>query len=164
VRRVRAFFTKRRLLRLGLGAVGLAVGTLLVVALREATLSTHDEPIAAGSQTELVVKGRTNHGETGQTLDEMVEAQLQACRLEVASDLAGPIEAMGDGRYRAALTPSLDETNRRQFRGCVEDWMIDGVLIDVVSLGNEDEDDDEDADEDESDDDEDGEDDDAEDR
>jgi hypothetical protein len=164
VRRVKAFFTRRRLLRLGLGAVGLAVGTLLVVALREATLSTHDEPIEAASQTELVVKGRTNHGETGQTLDEMVEAQLQACRLEVASDLAGPIESMGDGRYRAALTPSLDETNRRQFRGCVEDWMIDGVLIDVVSLGNEDEDDDEDADEDESDDDEDGEDDDAEDR
>ena len=64
----------------------------------------------------------------------MVEAQLQTCRLEVTSDLTGPIESLGDGRFRAVLTPAMDETNRRQFRGCVEDFVIDHVQIDVIEL------------------------------
>ena len=50
------------------------------------------------------------------------------------SDLDGPIESLGDGRFRAVLTPAMDETNRRQFRGCVEDFMIDHVQIDVIEL------------------------------
>jgi hypothetical protein len=28
----------------------------------------------------------------------------------------------------------MDETNRRQFRGCLEDWVVDQVRLDVVSL------------------------------
>ena len=64
----------------------------------------------------------------------MVEAQLLACRLEVSSDLVGPIEPQGDGRFRAVLTPSMDETNRRQFRGCLEDWLIDQFQLDVIRL------------------------------
>jgi hypothetical protein len=28
----------------------------------------------------------------------------------------------------------MDETNRRQFRGCLEDWLIDHVRLDVVTL------------------------------
>jgi hypothetical protein len=115
-----------------LGAVGLAVGVVAVLALREATLSTHD-PVT-GRGVELIVSARTKAGEQGQTVPEMVEAQLLACRLEVTSDLAGPIEPLGDGRFRAVLTPAMDETNRRQFRGCLEDWMIDHVLLDVVEL------------------------------
>jgi hypothetical protein len=30
----------------------------------------------------------------------------------------------------------MDDTNRRQFRGCVEDWMIDHVRLDVVRLAD----------------------------
>lgn len=115
-----------------LGVVGLGLGVGGVLALREATLSTHESVDAI--ETEIVVHARTKGGETRQTLPEMVDAQLQACRLEVSSDLTGPIESLGDGRYRAVLTPALDQTNRRQFRGCVEDWLIDHVLIDVVDL------------------------------
>jgi hypothetical protein len=118
--------------RVVLGAIGLAVGVVAVLALREATLSTH-EPVT-GDEMELVVSARTEGGEQNQTLPEMVEAQLQACRLEVTSDLAGPIEPLGDGRFRAVLTPAMDETNRRQFRGCVEDFMIDHVQINVIQL------------------------------
>jgi hypothetical protein len=32
------------------------------------------------------------------------------------------------------LAPALDETNQRQFRGCVEDWIIDHLKVDVVEL------------------------------
>jgi hypothetical protein len=118
--------------RVALGAVGLAIGIVGVLALREATLSTH-EP-AAGRGTELVVSARTHGGESGQTLAEMVEAQLLTCRLEVTSDLVEPIEPLGQGRFGTTLRPALDETNRRQFRGCVEDFMIDHVQVNVVEL------------------------------
>jgi hypothetical protein len=121
------------LVRVALALVGLVVGIFLVFALREATLSTH-QPIPRDSRIELIVKASTKGGEGGQTLAEMVEAQVLACRLEVNSDLVGSIEDEGDDRFRAVLTPSLDETNRRQFRGCVEDWMIDHVRLDVVRM------------------------------
>lgn len=123
--------SKLKLGRLALAVVGLAIGIGAVLALREATLSTHDEVDAR--ETEVVVSARTRGGETNQTLEEMVQAQLLSCRLEVSSDL-GPIEHLGEGRYRAVLQPALDDTNRRQFRGCVEDWLIDHVLVNVVEL------------------------------
>jgi len=119
-------------LQLLLGLVGLAIGVVGVLALREATLSTHQQVTAR--RMEVLISADTKGGESGQTLEEMVEAQLLACRLEVNSDLAEPVESLGNGRFRAELTPSLDETNRRQFRGCVEDWMIDHVRLNVTEL------------------------------
>jgi hypothetical protein len=124
--------TKARLGRIALGVVGLVIGVVAVLLLREATLSTHEKVDAR--ETDLVVSAKTKGGEPNQTLSEMVEAQLLACRLEVESDLSGPIERLGDGRFRAALVPALDESNRRQFRGCVEDWIIDHVQLDVLEL------------------------------
>ena len=124
--------TKLTPARVVLGAIGVAIGVVAVLVLREATLSTH-EPVA-GEGIELVVFAKTRGGEQNQTLHEMVEAQLQTCRLEVTSDLGGPVESLGDGRFRAVLIPAMDETNRRQFRGCVEDFVIDHVQIDVIQL------------------------------
>jgi hypothetical protein len=119
-------------LKLLLGVAGLAIGVVAVLALREATLSTHET--VPGRGTNLVVEADTKGGEEGQTLTEMVEAQLDGCRLEVSSDVVGAIEPLGDGRFRATLEPTLDETNERQFRGCVEDWVIDHLKVDVVEL------------------------------
>ena len=113
--------------------VGVAIAVVAVVALRDATLSTH-ELVAPDSEIEVVVDGRTKGAEEGQTLAEMVHAQLLTCRLEVNSDIVGPIESQGDGRFRAVLTPSMDESNRRQFRGCLEDWVIDQLQLDVIRL------------------------------
>jgi hypothetical protein len=118
--------------RAALGLVGLGIGVAGVLALREATLSTH-QPVNA-RQMELVVSARTRGGETDQTLAEMVEAQLLACRLEVTSDVTSPIEPLGDGRFRVVLEPAMDQTNRRQFRGCVEDFVIDHLQINVIRL------------------------------
>lgn len=124
---------KKLIGRVALGAVGLAVGVIAVVALREATLSTH-EGIVRGSRIELVVEAHTKGAERTQELHEMVEAQLLACRLEVKSDVVGEIEARGDSRFRAVLEPSMDKSDRRQFRGCLEDWVIDHFQMDVVHL------------------------------
>lgn len=119
--------------RVLLGAVGLALGVLAVFALREATLSTH-EPADPDSSVVLIVYARSERAEPGQTLPEMVEALVLACRLEVPSDVAGPIRNEGDGRFSTVLQPALDQTDRRQLRGCLEDWSIDHVLVDVVAF------------------------------
>ena len=118
--------------RVVLGLIGLGIGVVAVLALREATLSTHQR--VAGRGMELVVSAKTKGGEKSQTLSEMVEAQLLACRLEVNSDLDGRIEPLGSGRFRAELALALDQTNRRQFRGCLEDWIVDHLQLDVVQL------------------------------
>ena len=115
-----------RLLAVVLAVVG-------VLALRDATLSTH-QAMDPNSRMELVVRASTHRGEAGQTLDEMVEALILACRLEVSADLRGPLRAEGGGRYRAVLQPALDSTNRRQLRGCIEDWTIDQLRVDVVGF------------------------------
>jgi hypothetical protein len=118
--------------RVALGIVGLGLGVVGVLALREATLSTHQR--VTGRGMELLLSAKTKGGEKSQTLSEMVEAQLLACRLEVNTDLDGPIEPLGNGRFRAVLALPLDQTNRRQFRGCLEDWIVDHLQLDVVQL------------------------------
>jgi hypothetical protein len=64
----------------------------------------------------------------------MVEAQLLTCRLEVNSDLVGDIRDDGDGRFYALLAPALDQTDRRQLQGCLEDFVIDHLQMNVVHL------------------------------
>jgi hypothetical protein len=114
-------------------AAGVTLGLLGVVALREATLSTHHH-VPRATQATVVLQATTKGGEPGQTLDEMVEAILLTCRLEVGrSDLVDRRDD-GEGRYVAVFEPGMDETNARQLRGCLEDWAVDHVRIDVVEL------------------------------
>ena len=124
---------RRRAAQILLGALGLAIGVLGVLSLREATLSTHSR-VDPDSQVEIVLQAESRRAEPNQTLPEMVDALLLTCRLEVSSDLVGPVDAQGDGRFRAVLQPALDETNQKQLRGCLEDWTIDSLRADVVSL------------------------------
>src|SRR5688572_30119494 len=119
--------------RLALAAVGLFIGGVAVQALREATLSTHD-PIDPSSRAELILTVRTRGPERTQSIEELVEALLLTCRLEVNADFLRPIEHDGHGKFRATFVPAMDETDRRQFRGCVEDWTIDHLEANVVSL------------------------------
>lgn len=127
---------KRRRFRpvaVAMGIVGLAIGGLGVLALREATLSTHQR-VDPDSQIELVISATSRGPEPSQSLAELVDAQVRLCRLEVTSDVVGEIAPQGDNQFRAILRPSLDETNRRQFRGCIEDWVIDHIRLNVVTL------------------------------
>lgn len=113
-------------------AVGVAILAVGVVALRDATLSTH-EAVAPDSRIELVFRIASNGGERGQTVDEVAEALVVTCRLEVSSD-PGPLEQLDGSRFRTILRPSMDVTDRRQFRGCIEDWTLDHVRADVERL------------------------------
>lgn len=119
-----------RFVAVAVGIIGLVVA---VVLLRDATLSTH-QPVDPDSRIELIIKVSTRDGEQGQTVEEMAQAQLLTCRLEVGSDPVGPLESLGEGRVRVVLAPSMDSTDQRQFRGCLEDWTIDHVRTDVERL------------------------------
>lgn len=124
---------RARLLRnLAVAAVAAALG-VGVILLRDATLSTHRE-VAADSAMELVLRVSHHGGERGQTVEEMATALVLACRLEVSADPVGPLEPLGGDRYRVVVTPALDETDQRQLRGCLEDWVIDHVRADVESI------------------------------
>lgn len=125
---------------LGLKVLAWVVSALAVfvaiMALRSQTLSTH-YAVPPESQMEVVVDADTRAGESSQSLHELAMAQVLSCRLEVQADAVDdriePIE--GDHtRFRFLLQPSLDKTDRRQFRGCIEDWRIDHLRLRVVEM------------------------------
>jgi hypothetical protein len=119
--------------RIALATVGVLIGVVGVLSLRSATLTTH-QPVDPDSKLELVVAASTHLGEPDQTLDEMVNALVLACRLRVNTDLDGVMQSEGNGHFRGTLSPALDSSNRRQFRGCLEDWAIDHLQVEVISL------------------------------
>jgi hypothetical protein len=106
-------------------------------ALQEATESRH-VPIAADSTVSLDLHATRHRGSHSQTTAEMVDALLQGCRLEVNSDLDAPPVDVGDGWFHAVLRPALDPTDRKQFGGCLRDWSVGGLLVDVVRFGPDD--------------------------
>ena len=118
---------------LALGAVGIMVGTGAVLAMREATLSTH-QPVGRDSEVVIDLEAEVNDPEGGRTMEDMVEALLAACRLEVDHSEIIDLSSHGDGRYRAVLRPGLDQTNQRQLRGCLEDFSIDHLRVDVLGI------------------------------
>lgn len=116
-----------------LAIVGLAIGVSGVLAMREATLSTHQH-VEPDSEAVVLLQAETKGAEPGQTRSEAVEALLLTCRLEVGmSNLVAGAD-LGDGRYRAVFRPGMDQTNQRQLRGCLEDWAVDHLRVDVLSI------------------------------
>jgi hypothetical protein len=119
--------------RIVLAIIGVVVGVGGVMALREATLSTH-HPVGADSKAIVVFDAWTRNAERGQTLPESVEALLLACRLQVGRSDVHRITQLGEHRFEAELRRGLDRTNRRQLQGCLEDWTLDYVRMDVRSI------------------------------
>lgn len=120
--------------RLGviIALVVLAGGTYL---LRETFMST-DYDTGPDTRTRVVVESRTNRSEGDQTQDEFATAQLIMCRLEVESDPVGDVEQVAGyvNRFEVVLAPALDSSDRKQFKGCLEDWVIDHHLVDVITI------------------------------
>jgi hypothetical protein len=53
---------------------------------------------------------------------------------DVVEEQAEPQQEGNEGIFTVVLQPQLDETNRRQFKGCVEDFVIDGLQMDVLGM------------------------------
>lgn len=110
----------------------LAIG---VFALREETMTRH-EPVPEDSRLAVVIDASTKLAE--QDVREMAWAKVLMCRTEVRnSDPVTRLEELpgaseGEQRYRFVLQPTLDEADRTQFRGCLRDWNLDHLRIEVL--------------------------------
>lgn len=116
-----------------LAAVGVAAGIWF---LRDATMSTHTvrDP---DSRMVILLAADLRQPEPGQSLEEYTRAKVLSCRTEVGySDPVGDLRPVGDGTgtFRVVLQPSIDDTDRRQLRGCLEDWNMDHIQIDVREM------------------------------
>lgn len=101
--------------------------------LREHTQSTHYRT-SADSRLRVVVESHRNGAEPTVTMADLTLAHLTMCRLEVSSGLDGGLERLSQHRFAVVLSPALDSTDRKQFRGCVEDWNVDRNLMRVISM------------------------------
>lgn len=117
-----------------LAAVAVVVLAAGVIWLREGTESRHYATHPDSTAT-VVVDADTNRADPFQTTREMVAAQLRFCRHEVNSRSIGDIVALAEDptRFEVVLRPALDETDRVQYEGCVEDWLLDHLRLRIVS-------------------------------
>lgn len=113
--------------------VALLVGGVMVV--RSLTQSTHP-PIPPHSRTRIVLEPVQNRSEPSQTLTAVARAHLAFCDVEVSSAIQGEAEVIDDDPLLLAVVfaPALDDTDRKQFKGCLEDWLVDNHLIHVRSI------------------------------
>ena len=101
--------------------------------LMDHTLSRHQD-VPPGSELVVELKIATHSGaEAGK--EEIAEALIVACQLEVRGSVRpDTIQTIVEGHYRFVMRPGLDESDRRQLVGCLQDMRIDNVLGDVVSM------------------------------
>lgn len=114
-----------------LTGAGLILATAALFFIREATI-TRNLPVDADSTMEIVLRIHTNDERAEHRT--LAEALFSVCQLQVdATRVAGPAPR-GDGTFGFRLRPTLDESDRRQLEGCIEDARIDHVQGDVLSL------------------------------
>ena len=138
---------KTRIIPAGLVAAALAGVFVGGTTLMDATMTRHDD-VEAGSTLEVELTISMRSGAEAREGD-IAEALVVMCQLEVRGGVVDDLETVGHGHYRFVMTPGLDEADRRQLTGCLQDMRIDHVLANVVSMRQRDpRGDDEDADED----------------
>ena len=103
--------------------------------LREATMSTHYET-GPDSQMVVEVRAASNRAEEGVSVEQLARAQLGVCALDVSRGHGNDIRRVAgtDDRFVITLQPALDSTDRKQYRGCLEDWSVNHVLLRVESM------------------------------
>ena len=123
---------KSRLIQAGVLAV--AAGGVFIggASLMDHTMSRHED-VRPDSELVVELTIATRSGvEAGN--EEIAEALVVACQLEVRSNVVpDSIETIEDGRYQFVMRPGLDDSDRRQLIGCLQDLRIDNVLANVVS-------------------------------
>lgn len=119
--------------RLLLAMVGLVVAGLAVVRLAELTMS-RNTPVDPDSRMAVVAKVHTK-GHTPYSRLQMGRALFLTCRLEVNTNLvADAFEIIGPGTFRFVIRPALNESDRRQLHGCLEDARVDQLQVDVLDI------------------------------
>lgn len=105
-----------------------------IVWLRQVTMA-RDVPTPSDSRTVVVVESRTNLHDSEVGLHQITEAVMTSCRLEIGATSVETLQRHDEpDRFRLVLQPALDTTERRRYEGCLEDWRIDHLRIDVVSI------------------------------
>lgn len=123
----------RRVLQAGLGAALLGGVFFGGTTLMDATMTRHDD-VSAGSRLEVELS-ISMHAGAEASEEEIAEALVVVCQLEVSGGgSTDELEPLGNGNYRFVMTPGLDEADRRQLTGCLQDLRIDNVLANVVSM------------------------------
>lgn len=123
---------KTRLIQGGVLAAATAGVFFGGASLMDHTLSRHED-VEPDSELMVELTVATRSGVEADN-EEIAEALVVACQLEVRSDvLPDSLETVEDGRYRFVMRPALDDSDRRQLIGCLQDFRIDNVLANVVS-------------------------------
>jgi len=119
--------------RLLLAMVGLVIAGLGVVRLAELTMS-RDTPVDRDSRMAVVAKVHTK-GHTPYSELQMARALFLSCRLEVDTNLiSDAFDVVGPGEFRFVIRPALDESDRRQLHGCLEDARVDQLQVEVLDI------------------------------
>lgn len=106
----------------------LAVGILV---LRDATMS-RETPVDERRDLAVQVRAQVVDEPPG-VLPGMVRALLDVCRLEVDADLV-VFDSVDADEFRFVLSPTLNESDRRQLHGCLEDARIQHLQLDVLRM------------------------------
>jgi hypothetical protein len=113
---------------------GLVVALLVagVLAMREA-LETRHEVMPPGSH--LVVDASASVRGPAEHAPSMARGLVAACIVEAATE-AEVVEFgwQGRGRFRFVTQPALDEPDRRQLNGCLEDLRVPRLLVSVHDM------------------------------
>ena len=124
--------------RLPAVAVALLLVALSGVALRWAVDNTLTRHSAMDLGTSMVVRLRAERQSAAEhDEEELVEAVVAICQLEIGG-LADPDRLRlvddDDDLYEVVVEPSLDASDQRQLRGCLEDLRIDHFRATVVAM------------------------------
>jgi hypothetical protein len=117
---------------------GVLVAALVagVVAMREA-LETRHEPMPPRSR--LVVDAAASVRGPREHAPSLARGLVAACVVEAAAEVeVVRFTWRGEGRFRFATRPALDEPDRRQLRGCLEDLRVPRLLVSVHDMAVDD--------------------------
>jgi hypothetical protein len=112
----------------GLVMLVLAAGILM---LRDATMS---RATPVDEQRDLAVQVRAHvTDEPPEVVPGMVRALVDLCRLQVYTDLVAADRLDAD-EFRFVLSPTLNDSDRRQLHGCLEDARVQHLQLDVLRM------------------------------
>jgi hypothetical protein len=121
----------RRWLVLGTVAVAVAVG---IIVLRD-TIGSRETPV--DERLDLAVELRAAIiDEAPEAIEDMTHGLMGVCRLEIDADLVGAHRLDAD-EFRFVLSPTLNETDRRQLHGCLEDARVQHLQVDVLDMAEQ---------------------------